>query len=80
MSKKCANYDKLYIFETANSNMPKYLQNFQNLNLNSRKTENVQILFTKVLTKLLRKSCTICFILFKVFLKSYKMSKSNGRN
>ena len=38
---------KLFIFEKpldpANSNMQKHLQNFQNLNVYSGKTENVQI-------------------------------------
>ena len=61
---------------TANSNMQKYLQNFQKLNLFSRKTDNLQILVkgicAKIVAKFLRINCSICFLLFKVFQRVTK--------
>ena len=70
-NKKCAKYNKLYIFDKTNSNMQKYLQDVQKLNLYSRKTENVQILFkgicAKIYAKFLRKNCEICFLWFRAF-------------
>ena len=54
---------KLFIFEKpldpANSNMQKHLQNFQNLNVYSGKTENVQIPL-----KFLCKNYAICLLVF----------------
>ena len=54
----------------------KILQNFLKLNLYSRKTENVQILFKgiceKIYSKFLCKNCTICFFLFKAFQRAIK--------
>ena len=65
----------------------KYLLNFQKLNLYSRKTENVQILFkgicANIYAKFLCKNCAICFILFKAFqraIKSQNPITENGTN
>ena len=68
------NYSFLKALTTANSNMQKYLLSFQKLNLYSRKTANVQILFKgiceKNYAKFLRKNCAICFILFMAFQRA----------
>ena len=45
------NYSFLKALTTANSNMQKYLLSFQRLNLYSRKTANVQILFKGICEK-----------------------------
>ena len=67
---------KLFIFEKpldpANSNMQKHLQNFQNLNVYSGKTENVQIPFKIYLQKL----CNLLACVLGLS-KSYKMFKFN---
>ena len=57
---------------TAKSNMKKYLQNFLKINLNSRKTENVQIHFKITDAKFFRKKYAICFLLFKAFQRAIK--------
>ena len=63
-------------FDPPNLNVQKHLQKFENLNLNSRKTENVQILFKGVIAPIcatfLCKNCAIC----KLFI-GYKIMKSN---
>ena len=73
--KNCANCNKLHIFEKQ-----KHLQNFENLIVCSRKTENVQIPFKEVCAKICAKflakivqSACFCYRL----LKSYKLLKSN---
>jgi len=54
--------------------MQNKLQNFQTLNFDSRKTENLQILFNgicaKNYAKCLCKSCHIGFFLFKAFQRA----------
>ena len=66
------NYSFLKSLTAANSNMQKYFQTFLKLNLYSRKTENVQILFKsireKICAKFLRKNCEIS-VLFAMFSK-----------
>ena len=59
-----------------NLNIQKYLQNLQKLNLYSKKTDNMQILFkgicAKETEKFLRKSFAVCFLLNKVFQRAIK--------
>ena len=65
------NYSILKSLTAANSNMQKYFQTFSKLNLCSRKTENVQILFKsmcEICAKFLRKNCEIS-VLFAMFSK-----------
>ena len=61
------NYTFLKAPVPANSNVQKHLQNFLNLNVYSRKTEIVQILFKGVCAKIcanfLCKYCAICLLL-----------------
>ena len=76
-NKKCAKYDELYIFEkplVRRIQICKSIRknNFQKLNVYSRKPENVQIPFKGICVKIYEK-----FLLFvKGFLMSYKMSKT----
>ena len=52
-------------------------KHFYNVNIYSRKTENVQIPCEGVCSKFLNKNCAIC-LLSEGFPKSFKMAKSNA--
>jgi len=63
-------------YPKANSNMRKYLQNFQTLNVYLGEIKILQILFKGVCAKFLYRTNAICF-LWLGFLKPYKVLKSN---
>ena len=81
-NKKFAKYDKLYIFIGPLQRQIQICENIwkilKKLNLYSRKTKNVQILYKNICAKsmqIVHKNCAVCFLLFKAFQRAIKSLK-----